>query len=102
MSRDQFEENLSRLLADGAEPGLSRESLRRLTGAIVSAWRAGRPGLAPPRCGWEQSEAYTWLSERLKRQPLAYFLPAAAGLVGVLYATVGPLAMRAIIALGGL
>jgi hypothetical protein len=102
VSRDHYEENLSRLLADGAEPGLSREGTRRLTAAIVAAWRSGKLGLAPPRRGWEQSEVYTWLSERLKHQPLAYFLPAAAGLVGVLYAVAGPLAMRVIIALGGL
>lgn len=102
MSRDHYEENLSRLLADGAEPGLDREGVRRLTTSIISAWRAGRPGIAPPRRGWEQSGTYTWLSERLKRLPLAYFLPAAAGVVGLAYAIGGSAAMRILIALGGL
>lgn len=102
MTRDRFADNLSRLLADGAESGLNRESERRLTTSILSAWQRTKPLLAPPRNGFELTPVYGALAERLKRQPLAYFLPAAAGLVGLLYAIGGSAAVRLVIALGGL
>lgn len=102
MSRDRLDENLSRLLGEGNEDGLDREGIRRLTMSVLTAWRSDHRGLAPDRVGWERSGAYTWLSERLKHQPLAYLLPFSAGLVGLLYTIFGPAGVRVLaIVLGG-
>jgi hypothetical protein len=102
MTRDRFADNLSRLLAGETEVGLSSESERRLTTSIITAWRKSRPVLAPPRDGFELTPVYTALSDRLKSWPLTYFVPAAAGLVGLLYALGGNAALRLILALGGI